>query len=107
MSASEHFLVGILMAAAALGLAYNALISGPVRVGPPQWIAFWAAVVSMVSKELLYRWTASVGRRINSAAFIANAWHHHSDGISSIPATWPWQVRFWCPAWSGWIGQGR
>lgn len=80
------FFIGLLMAAAALGLAYNALISGPVRAGPPQWIAFWAAVVSMASKELLYRWTASVGRQINSAALIANAWHHRSDGISSIPA---------------------
>ncbi len=80
------FFIGLLMAAAALGLAYNALISAPVRADPPRWIAFWAAVVSMVSKELLYRWAASVGRRINSAALIANAWHHRSDGISSIPA---------------------
>jgi cation diffusion facilitator family transporter len=52
----------------------------------PGWIAFVAAVVSIVSKEWLYRYTVGVGRAINSQAVIANAWHHRSDAFSSIGA---------------------
>ena len=52
----------------------------------PGAIALWAAVISIVSKEALYRWTAAEGRKVNSAALVANAWHHRSDALSSIGA---------------------
>ena len=48
-------------------------------------IALVAAVLSIVTKESLYRWTAVVGRRVNSPALVANAWHHRSDALSSLP----------------------
>jgi cation diffusion facilitator family transporter len=50
----------------------------------PGWIALIAAIVSIVSKEILYRYTVKVGKEINNAAVIANAWHHRSDALSSI-----------------------
>ena len=50
----------------------------------PHTIAFVMAVVSIVVKELLYRYTAAVGRAVNSQVVIANAWHHRSDALSSI-----------------------
>lgn len=50
----------------------------------PGWIAFWAAVVSIVLKEIIYQLTARVGRRTHSDAVIANAWHHRTDALSSI-----------------------
>lgn len=50
----------------------------------PHYIALIAAAVSIVVKEWLYRWTVVVGRKINSQAVIANAWHHRSDAFSSI-----------------------
>jgi cation diffusion facilitator family transporter len=50
----------------------------------PTWLAVAAAAVSIASKEALYRYTAVVGRRINSAAVLANAWHHRSDALSSV-----------------------
>lgn len=79
--------IGLLLAAVALGLSYNALATlHEVQKGPPGAIAFFAAVLSIFVKELLYRWTISVGREIKSTALIANAWHHRSDGLSSIPA---------------------
>jgi len=53
-----------------------------VHVG---WIAFWIAVLSIISKEILYRWTIRESRRLKSAALAANAWHHRSDCLSSIP----------------------
>ena len=50
----------------------------------PHLIALVAAAVSIVVKEWLYRWTVGVGRRINSSAVLANAWHHRSDALSSL-----------------------
>lgn len=50
----------------------------------PGIIAFIAAVVSILSKEWCFQFTAKVGRKYNSQAVIANAWHHRSDALSSI-----------------------
>lgn len=50
----------------------------------PSYIALIAAAVSIVAKEILYQWTAKVGKRTNSTVVIANAWHHRSDALSSI-----------------------
>ena len=50
----------------------------------PTWFAIFAAGLSIVVKEALYRYTVHVGRRIRSSALIANAWHHRSDALSSV-----------------------
>jgi len=50
----------------------------------PTWLAIAGAATSILVKEWLYRYTIIVGRRIRSAAVIANAWHHRSDALSSI-----------------------
>lgn len=50
----------------------------------PGYIAFAAAIISIVSKEILYQYTALVARRTNSSVCKANAWHHRSDALSSI-----------------------
>lgn len=50
----------------------------------PGGIALIAAVISIGVKEWLYRYTVTVGKRINSQAVIANAWHHRSDAFSSV-----------------------
>ena len=52
----------------------------------PGRIALWAAIVSIVIKELLYQATVKVGKNVNSPIVIANAWHHRSDALSSIGA---------------------
>ena len=52
----------------------------------PGKIALIAALVSILVKEFLYRVTAKVGRNVHSSAVVANAWHHRSDALSSIPA---------------------
>ena len=78
--------IGFTLATVALGLGYNALKSINVKhADPPGMIALIAALISIISKEILYRWNVSVGMRIKSSAVIANAWHHRSDGLSSIP----------------------
>ena len=59
------------------------IISG--NISPrPGWIALIAAAISILVKELLYRYTINVGQKINSSAVIANAWHHRSDVFTSI-----------------------
>jgi cation diffusion facilitator family transporter len=47
-------------------------------------LALWAAVVSIVLKELVYRYTVHRGKTLNSPALQANAWHHRSDALSSL-----------------------
>lgn len=52
----------------------------------PGVIAIIAAAISIVAKELLYQWSARVGRKTESPSVVANAWHHRSDALSSVGA---------------------
>lgn len=61
------------------------VIEGDV-VEMPGKIALWAALASIAVKEALYQWTVRVGRKYNSPAVVANAWHHRTDALSSIGA---------------------
>ena len=61
------------------------VIKGNV-IPKPGYIALIAAVLSIVSKEILYQATVKVGKEVNSPVVVANAWHHRSDALSSIGA---------------------
>lgn len=50
----------------------------------PGGIALVAAIVSIISKELIYHITKRVGKQVQSDAVVANAWHHRTDALSSI-----------------------
>jgi len=50
----------------------------------PGWIAVFAAALSIILKEWMYRRTVKIGTEIDSDAVVANAWHHRSDAFSSI-----------------------
>lgn len=50
----------------------------------PGTIALIAAIVSIAGKEAMYWYTRHYAKLINSAAFMADAWHHRSDALSSI-----------------------
>lgn len=52
----------------------------------PSWWAFLAALASIFLNEGLFRYTLAVGKKIDSDSIIANAWHHRSDGWTSIGA---------------------
>jgi cation diffusion facilitator family transporter len=76
-----------------VGVAAGILINGAKHIlmalrgepiAQPGIIAFWAAIVSIVSKELLFRYTIREGKKINSDVVIANGWHHRSDALSSL-----------------------
>ena len=50
----------------------------------PGVIALIAAVISIIGKEAMYWYTRYYAKLINSTAFLADAWHHRSDALSSI-----------------------
>ena len=80
------FFIGLVLGIVGLLIAYRAIQTiGMDHRSAPGWIVFAAACISMVSKELMYRWTVLVGKRIKSSALMANAWHHRSDSLSSLP----------------------
>ena len=52
----------------------------------PGMLALVAAIVSIIAKEAMYRYTKIYAKRIDSSALMADAWHHRSDALSSIGA---------------------
>lgn len=82
-------IIGIVLFTVGAGICWNGLRAIQTvwqggRLPVPGMLAFAGAIISIVSKELIYRYTIHVGRKINSSAVIANAWHHRSDAFSSI-----------------------
>ncbi len=81
--------IGLALAAAAVGI----VVSGATKLASwlqgedlpsPGKIALWAALISIITKEILFQYTRIKGRKLNSPALEANAWHHRSDALSSI-----------------------
>lgn len=85
------FLVGLALMMAAIGIiepGVRKLILwwNGAELEAPGWIALWAALLSIVVKELLYQFTVRKGKTLNSQVMVANAWHHRSDALSSVGA---------------------
>ena len=84
-------LIGLALAAAAIGIIVHGAmklvdwINGETLTVPGT-LALWAALLSIIIKELIYRYTIIRGRQLDSPAMIANAWHHRSDSLSSMGA---------------------
>lgn len=74
--------VGVMILYSGAESIYKAMSGEQLR--QPGLVALFAAVVSVVLKEWTYRFTVRTGRKVNSQAVIANAWHHRSDAFSSI-----------------------
>ena len=83
--------IGLALAAAAVGI----VVSGAGKLArwiqgeelpAPGTLALWAALLSIVVKEILYQYTRIKGKKLDSPALEANAWHHRSDALSSIGA---------------------
>ena len=82
-------LIGVALLLVALGI----LNSGAMKIKlwldgeqleAPGTIALWAALLSVVLKEGVYRYSMIKAHQLNSPAVEANAWHHRSDALSSI-----------------------
>ena len=62
------------------------ILAGRDALEAPGLLAVIAAAVSILVKELLFRYVRSHARRLDSTALMAEAWHHRSDALSSIGA---------------------
>ena len=82
-------IIGLILAVAGVGVLWSGVskiidcLHG-LELPAPTWLALAVAVVSIVSKEWLYRYSVCRGRELQSNAVVANAWHHRSDAISSL-----------------------
>ena len=81
--------IGIALLVVAIGIFTN----GAQRIAAwyhgeelkaPGMLAFWAAIISIMLKELTYQYTIRKAKKLNSTSMEANAWHHRSDALSSI-----------------------
>jgi cation diffusion facilitator family transporter len=79
-------ILGVALVLVAIGICYDALhrMRDPELLGHPGLLALLVALVSVVSKELIYHYTVRAARRLRSNMLYANAWHSRSDAISSI-----------------------
>lgn len=78
-------LIGIVMVLTGIWLGYEAatnIITGDLS-RPNVW-ALMGAVISILVKEALFRYTHYVGIKIGNQSLIANAYHHRSDVLSSL-----------------------
>ena len=88
-------LATLFVALALVGAAIGIIVSGALKFARwlkgetlevPGMLALWAALLSILVKELLFRYTIARGKALDSPAVVANAWHHRSDALSSIGA---------------------
>lgn len=81
-------ILGLVLLATGLGIGkvgITNIISREYEIlAIPGKVALIAAVVSILGKEAMYWYTRHYAKIINSAAFMADAWHHRSDAFSSI-----------------------
>lgn len=80
--------LGLLLMATGVGIGkvgLQTILSGQYEtLAVPGAIALAAAVVSIALKEAMFWYTRHYAKLLNSAAFMADAWHHRSDAFSSI-----------------------
>ena len=88
-------LATLLVALALVGAAIGIIVTGALKIARwlqgetlemPGMLALWAALLSIVVKEVLFRYTIAKGKALESQAVVANAWHHRSDALSSVGA---------------------
>jgi len=82
-------LIGVALFAVAVGI----FIEGAKKIAfwaqggtltLPGRLALWAALVSILLKELIFQYTNRKAKQLDSQAMKANAWHHRSDALSSV-----------------------
>lgn len=81
--------IGLTLAAVAVGIGWHGGVAvwqwaHGAPLPAPGMLALWAALVSVVLKELVYQYTVRRGHKLQSPAVEANAWHHRSDALSSL-----------------------
>lgn len=82
-------IIGLALLVVAVGIVYSGMTkiidwANGIDLEAPGMLALWAALLSIVLKEGVYRYSMVKARELNSQAVEANAWHHRSDALSSL-----------------------
>ena len=82
-------MIGVALLVVAVGILYNGAVqiaawANGAQLEAPGTLALWAALLSIVLKEVVYHYSMVKARQLQSQAVEANAWHHRSDALSSI-----------------------
>ncbi len=80
-------ILGVILTMTGLGIGYtgvNKLLFSRNEIEIPTVLPLIAAVVSVAVKEGMFWYTMFYAKKLDSAAFKADAWHHRSDAISSV-----------------------
>ena len=89
MECVASLILSLILAAAGIGIGIagiRKLFFAGEPLTAPSMLPLIAAVVSIVVKEAMYRYTMHYARKLDSSAFKADAWHHRSDALSSVGA---------------------
>jgi len=80
--------LGLILLGTGLGIGYAGILKiaggNYDALEIPSLLPLIAAIISIASKEGMYRYTMYYAKKLKSAAFEADAWHHRSDALSSV-----------------------
>ena len=78
--------LGVLLLAAGAGMLWTAAskFAGNTPMSSVHPIALVVAVVTLLSKEALFRYMLAIAEKVRSSMLVANAWHARADAASSL-----------------------
>ena len=82
-------ILSLILAGVGIGIGYagiTSLMNGGAGDDAPSMLALAAAALSIVVKEAMFWYTRNGARKIGSDVFMADAWHHRTDALSSVAA---------------------
>ncbi|TYS20718.1 cation transporter [Bacillus subtilis] len=79
-------IVGIILVIVSVYILIEAILSFVEGPSVPQYSALFAALISYVAKQILYRYSIKQGEKWNSKAIIAIAYDHKGDIVASLAA---------------------
>ncbi|MBR0461115.1 MAG: cation transporter [Erysipelotrichaceae bacterium] len=79
-------ILGLILAGTGIGIGYGGLkkLISPEALEIPTMLPLIAAIISIIVKEVMFRYTMYYAKKLDSSAFKADAWHHRSDALSSV-----------------------
>lgn len=83
-------ILSLMLALTGVGIGFSGIqglseaFHGERIIPIPGILALSAALISIIIKEAMYRYTVVEAKKIRSDALMADAWHHRSDALSSV-----------------------
>ena len=83
---AASFALGVLLLVVGAEMLMAALrrLGAPETISQVHVLALWVAGVTLLAKEVLFRYLLVIAKRVKSSLLVANAWHARSDAASSL-----------------------